>query len=417
MSVYHRIMDPRTPHSTVPKPSGRQSLTDSALAAGLTILSWLQLAAPPFMSADRFPGGPGGRDFFFRAHPTSLLAYAFIALVFLPLVARRRFPVTVLVVTGAAAALYEALRLPRSFAIIAMFIALYTVGTLYDRWRLVVIATLVAALSLAVAMPDWNSTLFYAEIARILAPIVVAAALGDATRNRRAFLEEAQQRALAAEATREEEARRRVDEERLRIARDLHDITAHSLSVIAVQAGAAAHVIDSDPEEARRSLRAIRETSRSALQELRGLLGVLRGAEDGPAPLAPTPSLSRLDELTHPLQEAGFTLNVEREGDMAGLPAFADATAFRIIQEALTNVLRHARPGEATVSVKRTPAVLSIVVADAGPALVGGEPPGLGHGIPGMRERAAAIGGTVEAGPTHAGGWRVSALLPLSGRD
>lgn len=410
-------MDPKAPHSAIPRPIGRQLLTDSALAAGLTVLGWLQLAAPPLISADRFPGGPGGRDFFFRAHPASLLAYAFIALVFVPLAARRRFPLTVLAVTGVSAALYEALRLPRSFAIIAMFIALYTVGTLYDRWRLVATATLIAALSLAVEMPDWNSTLFYAEIARILAPIVVAAALGDATRNRRAFLEEAQQRALAAEATREEEARRRVDEERLRIARDLHDITAHSLSVIAVQAGAAAHVIDLDPEEARRSLRAIRETSRSALQELRGLLGVLRGAEEGPAPLAPTPSLSRLDELTHPLYEAGFTLGVEREGDLTGLPAFADATAFRIIQEALTNVLRHARPGEATVSVKRTPAVLSIVVADAGPALAASEAIGLGHGIPGMRERAAAIGGTVEAGPTHAGGWRVSALLPLSGRD
>ena len=410
-------MDPSTPHSAIPKPSGRQLLADAALAWGLTILSWLQLSAPPLISAERFPGGPGGRDFFFRAHPTSLLAYALIALVFLPLAARRRFPLTVLVITGSAAALYEVLQLPRSFAILAMFVALYTVGCLYDRWRLVAIAAMVAAISLTVAMPAWNSTLFYADIARIIAPIVVAAALGDATRNRRAFLEEAQQRALAAVVSREDETRRRVDEERLRIARDLHDITAHSLSVIAVQAGAAAHVIDSDPEEARRALRAIRETSRSALQELRGLLGVLRGTDDDPAPLAPTPSLSRLDELTRPLQDAGFTLNVEREGDLAGLPAFADATAFRIIQEALTNALRHSRPGEAMVSVTRTPSALAIVVVDSGPALAGSEQSRVGHGIPGMRERAAAIGGTVEAGPTHAGGWRVSALLPLSGRD
>lgn len=410
-------MDLNLPHSPIPKPNGRQVLADSALAVGLTVLSWLQLAAPPFMAADRFPGGAGGREFFFRAHPASLLAYAFIAVAFLPLAWRRRFPVTILAVTGMAAAVYDLLRLPRSFALIAMFIALYTVGTLYDRWRLVAITVAIGAVSLAVAMPDWNSTLFYAEIARVLAPIIVAAALGDAARNRRAFLEEAQQRARAAEATHEQEARRRVDEERLRIARELHDITAHSLSVIAVQAGAAAHVIDSDPEEARRSLRAIRETSRSALQELRGLLGVLRGNGEDPAPLAPTPSLSRLDELTHPLEEAGFALTAESEGDLETLPAFADATAFRIIQEALTNVLRHAQPGSVTVSVKRAATALAIVIADSGPALAGGEPAVQGHGIPGMRERAAAIGGTVEAGPTRSGGWRVSALLPLSGRD
>jgi signal transduction histidine kinase len=409
---------PKLPKLSIPKPTARQVLADAALAVGLMVLSWLQISTPPFAGMDRFPGGPGGRDFFMHGgHPAALLAYVLIALAFLPLAGRRRFPLTVLVTVGLASALYDLFALPRSFGLVALLIALYTVGTLYDRWRLTAIAAVVGGMSLALAMPDWNSTLFYADVARILAPIVVAAALGDAARNRRAFLEEAQQRAMAAEATREEETRRRVDEERLRIARDLHDITAHSLSVIAVQAGAAAHVMDTDPQEARRSLLAIRETSRSALHELRGLLGVLRGAGDGPAPLAPAPSLARLDDLTQPLQDAGFTLLVEREGDLAGLPAFADGTAFRIIQEALTNVLRHATPCAVTVSVKRAPTALAIVVEDDGPAIAGDEPAGQGHGIPGMRERAAAVGGTVETGPTPAGGWRVSALLPLSGRD
>jgi signal transduction histidine kinase len=406
------------PELTMPRPTSRQVLADAGLAVGLTVLSWLQLATPPFAGMDRFPGGMGGREFFMRGHPASLLAFAVVALAFLPLAGRRRFPLTVLVVTGVATALYSFMLLPQSFALLALLIALYTVGTLYDRWRLVAITIAVGLLSLAVASPDWNSTVFFAEVARILAPIIVAAALGDAARNRRAFLEEAQQRVLAAEATREEETRRRVDEERLRIARDLHDITAHSLSLIAVQSGVAAHVLDSDPEEARRSLLAIRETSRSALHELRGLLGVLRGAGDGPAPLAPAPSLARLSELTDPLHAAGFAHDGARHGDLAGLPAFIDATAFRIIQEAMTNVLRHAKPCPVSVSVKRTPAALAVVVTDDGPALQVGEPAaGQRHGIPGMRERAAAVGGTVEAGPTPAGGWRVSALLPLAGRD
>jgi signal transduction histidine kinase len=411
-------MKPPFPELTVPKPTGRQVLADAGLAVGLTVLAWLQLAVPPFEGMARFPGGMGGQAFFFRAHPASLFAFMLVALAFLPLAGRRRFPLTVLVITGVAAALYDVLQQPRSLAIIALLIALYTVGTLYDRWRLVAITTAVGVMALVVAGPDLNSPLVFGEVARILAPIIVAAALGDAARNRRAFLEEAQQRVLAAEATREEETRRRVDEERLRIARDLHDITAHSLSLIAVQSGVAAHVLDSDPEEARRALLAIRETSRSALHELRGLLGVLRGAGEGPAPLAPAPSLARLEELTDPLHDAGFELEVERDGDLASLPAFVDATAFRIIQEALTNVLRHAKPCPVSVSVKRSPAALAVVVTDDGPTLTGGEAAAAqGHGIPGMRERAAAVGGTVEAGPTPAGGWRVSALLPLSGRD
>ena len=136
--------------------------------------------------------------------------------------------------------------------------------------------------------------------------IAVAAALGDATRNRRAYIAEVEQRAADAERTREEEARRRVDEERLHIARELHDVTAHSLSIIAVQSGAAVHVIDSNPAEARRALEAIRRTSKEALDELRAMLGVLRSADETDAPLAPVPGLARLDELAGPMQRSGL---------------------------------------------------------------------------------------------------------------
>ena len=138
---------------------------------------------------------------------------------------------------------------------------------------------------------------FWTEFIRVVALLAVAGALGDATRNRRAYVAEVEQRAADAERTREEEARRRVDEERLRIARELHDITAHSLSIIAVQSGAASHVIDSNPAEAAKALEAIRRTSRDALEELRTMLGVLRAGEESDAPLAPAPGLVRLGDL------------------------------------------------------------------------------------------------------------------------
>jgi signal transduction histidine kinase len=207
-----------------------------------------------------------------------------------------------------------------------------------------------------------------------------------------------------------------VDEERLRIARELHDITAHSLAIVAVQSGAALHVLDTDPVAARGALVAIRDTSRNALNELRAILGVLRGSGEVPegAPLAPTPGLARVPDLVAPLADAGLEVELIAPGIADPLPAFVDASAYRIVQEALTNVLRHAGDASVAVSVRRDADTLAIEVTDDGSSRPTGEE---GHGIAGMRERASALGGTFQAGPRLEGGWRVAATLPVAGRQ
>jgi signal transduction histidine kinase len=174
-------------------------------------------------------------------------------------------------------------------------------------------------------------------------------------------------------------------------------------------------VLDKDPAEARRSLVAIRKTSREALQELRAMLGVLRNPdEDSDLPLAPTGGLARLADLVRPLEDAGFRVEVVVQGEIADLPALVDASAYRIVQEALTNVLRHAGKAAVQVTIRRDGDTLGVEIADdgTGSALVEE-----GHGIAGMRERVSALGGTFEAGPRPTGGWRVAASMPVSGRQ
>lgn len=395
----------------------RATIADAALAVGLALFSWFQVSVHAFFLGRGFPvplpvGGVGGGRFF--RPEASWATYVLIGLAFLPLVFRRRYPAAVLVVTTVAATLYEVGPNPPSLTMLGVLIALYTLGTLTDRKRLMLWGAGSIALVLLASLPAPTSAAFWGEVIRNLSVMLVAALLGDATRNRRAYVAEVERRAAEAERTREEETRRRVDEERLRIARDLHDVTAHSLSVIAVQSGVASHVLDSNPEEARRALVAIRQVSRDSLQELRAMLGVLRGSEDDAAPLAPTAGLERLPDLVRPLEESGLAVEVVTEGDLTDLPAIADASAYRIVQEALTNVLRHAGKARVTVTVRREPDALVIEVTDDGPGKLPFEE---GHGIAGMRERVSALGGTLEAGPREGGGWRVGARLPVTGRQ
>lgn len=395
----------------------RATIADAALAVGLALFSWFQVSVHAFFLGRGFPvplpvGGVGGGRFF--RPEASWATYVLIGLAVLPLVFRRRYPAAVLVVTTVAATLYEVGPNPPSLTMLGVLIALYTLGTLTDRKRLMLWGAGSIALVLLASLPAPTSAAFWGEVIRNLSVMLVAALLGDATRNRRAYVAEVERRAAEAERTREEETRRRVDEERLRIARDLHDVTAHSLSVIAVQSGVASHVLDSNPEEARRALVAIRQVSRDSLQELRAMLGVLRGSEDDAAPLAPTAGLERLPDLVRPLEESGLAVEVVTEGDLTDLPAIADASAYRIVQEALTNVLRHAGKARVTVTVRREPDALVIEVTDDGPGKLPFEE---GHGIAGMRERVSALGGTLEAGPREGGGWRVGARLPVTGRQ
>ncbi|MFC6065457.1 sensor histidine kinase [Streptomyces ochraceiscleroticus] len=232
--------------------------------------------------------------------------------------------------------------------------------------------------------------------------IVAASELG---RVRREQLAHARAERAAAE-------RRRADEERLRIARELHDVLAHSLSVINVQAGVGLALLDDDPEQARTALTTIKGASKEALGEVRQVLDTLRA--QGRAPRSPAPGLARLPELTEQAKSAGLDVAVSVEGRVSGLPPGADLAAFRIVQEALTNIVRHSGARSARVHLGRAADALRLRIDDDGPATAEGSPGG-GNGLVGMRERAAALGGEVQAGPRADGGFTVRATIPLRG--
>jgi len=403
---------------TAPRSQRLALLYDMALAVGLLIVVWAGMWVPDMLreSGRRMP--PGMAPLFEHQTATPLFAFALVALCILPLALRRRYPASVLVGVSVATVLYQFLHFPPSLAIAGALLALYTAASLIDRRKLAFIAVPCVIAIVWSALPDWGNAVFWADLIRNTALFAVAAAIGDATRNRRAYIEEVEQRAAEAERTREDEARRRVDDERLRIARELHDVTAHSLSIVAVQSGAALHVLDTDPEAARNALIAIRETSRDSLQELRGMLGVLRSSGDAAvgAPLAPTPGLARLDDLVRPLRDAGLKVEIVGLPLPAPLPAIVDASAYRIVQEALTNVLRHAGSASVRVQLDLTDDALKLEISDDGsgsPVRAEAE----GHGIAGMRERALALGGTFAAGPRPGGGWSVGAVLPFASRS
>ncbi|HEY8456232.1 MAG TPA: sensor histidine kinase [Actinopolymorphaceae bacterium] len=239
---------------------------------------------------------------------------------------------------------------------------------------------------------------------------------------------EASRRAAAAEAA------GRVSEERLRLARDLHDVVAHNISLINVQAGVALHLMDAQPEQARTALTAIKQASKEALVELRSVLGVLRAVDGDEASLKPTPGLHRLDELADRARQAGLDVAIDVSGTRRSVPSAVDVAAYRIIQEALTNVLRHARATAVRIHLSYDPQRLRLQVVDNGvgntktsahPEALAERPDdgsqarlrGAGAGIAGMRERASVLGGELHAGPLPEGGFSVKATLPLVSDD
>ena len=222
------------------------------------------------------------------------------------------------------------------------------------------------------------------------------------------------ERAVQARQGRRDEARRRADEERLRIARELHDVLAHNISLINVQSGVALHLIDEQPEQARIALAAINQASADALREVRSVLSVMRG-RDEPPPRSPTPGLGRLDELVANASAAGIDVTLQIDGEERPLPASVELAAFRIVQESLTNVVRHAEAGSAEVRLEYGATELTVQVDDDGAGRGTPESGGTGSGIAGMRERAVALGGVLDAGLLPSGGVRVRARLPLEG--
>src|SRR5215211_6140182 len=241
--------------------------------------------------------------------------------------------------------------------------------------------------------------------------VAVALLLGEASRARREYLVGLEERARYLEESREQEARRRVAEERLRIARDVHDVAAHALASIALQAGVGTRLGAREPQQAQDALARIRGASTDALGELRGVLDLLR-ADDAAEPRDPTPALADLDRLVSDAAGNGMDVRVEVRGDRHPLPAVIEVAAYRIVQESLTNVVRHAGSPTATVTLTYVDTGFEVEVLDEGRGVAGvGEP--AGHGITGMKERAAAVGGRLEAGPGPQGGFRVWARLPV----
>jgi signal transduction histidine kinase len=242
-----------------------------------------------------------------------------------------------------------------------------------------------------------------------LAWLVAVIAASEGWRARR-------ERLAQTRAAREEAERRRGSEERLRIAQELHDVLGHHISLINVQAGVALYLMDDDPEQARSALAAIKQSSRELLHEMRATLGVLRGVDEHP-PHQPVPGLARLDSLVAETRAAGLPVTVEIRGPRRDLPASVDLAAYRIVQEALTNTRKHAGPAQARVVVRYDEHGLTVQVDDDGrgtgsPGSDGGRIAGGGNGLPGMRERAQALGGTIAAGPRPEGGFHIRAFLP-----
>jgi signal transduction histidine kinase len=312
------------------------------------------------------------------------------------LLARRRYPVAVLAVVLGTTLGAGALGIAIVWA--AMIVAF--VSAVRQRRRGAAIASLIIGYGVSV----WNAGSLVFALG-LLAGLVMLLSGAELSRAR-------SQRSAADRRGREEAALRRASEERLAIARDLHDVVAHSISVINVQANTALHLMDRQPQRAREALTTIHEVSRQALTELGAVLGALRDTERDGAPLAPAPGLARLDELAERAQAAGLAVDLVVEGTARDLPAGVDAAAYRIVQEALTNAIRHSGGTVARVLLAFRPDGLEVEVHDDGTGPGAGLARGTGRGIAGMTERARALGGTLHAGPAPDGGFRVRARLP-----
>jgi signal transduction histidine kinase len=372
-------------------------------------------------------------------HPLDLLGCALLLIGPLALAWRGRAPITVLAVTGAASIGYATLATPTWTYAVAPVLALFG-AVKAGRRRDAVIVAGVGYLAYLTVLMFCAGLLGVPEPARAHPRAAVVAGLGlaltvflgTASRARAAYVAELTKVNAERARARKEQERRQASDERLRIARELHDVLGHHLSLINVQAGVGLHLMDNQPEQAREALTAIKTASAEALREVRAVLGALRPEEEA-APRQPAPGLDRLADLT---ADAGLPVGVDTLGERRDVPAEVDRAAYRIVQEALTNVRRHAAAGaSASVSVEYAETELRLSIrnddptasrssagngsagngsASNGSATNGGASPGNGSGIAGMRARAATLGGSLTAGPLPDGGYLVSAVLPTA---
>ncbi|MGA1836007.1 histidine kinase [Herbiconiux sp. 11R-BC] len=408
-----------------------------------TVVSVVLVAGSAFA-----PGELGGAGW--SSIPSALVLLALFAAVLL----RNRFPLAAAISAIAIGAIGFAVDAPPGGIAFGVLVVLFTAATLTDRRTTIVVALVAAAVlgtAAGVFLPEtWRDA---RTVVQIVVFVGFVSAAGDATRSRRAFIESITERALRAEQTKEAEAQRRVAEERLRIARDLHDVMAHQIAVISLHANAATASLRTRPDDAERSLGTIREAARTVLGEIGSLLTVLRAA-DGPdagagtlagpgrgagagavgagAPVVPVPGLDDLDALLADFERSGFRVDVRTAGERMPLPAPVDIVAFRVIQEALTNAHKHGSDGSALLSLDYSPEAVEIIVtnvvetvavpaggaaaagASAGPSMRAA-PLGSGHGLLGAAERVASVNGTLETAAGPGPVFRFTARLPLDG--
>ncbi|MFI0503123.1 sensor histidine kinase [Streptomyces albogriseolus] len=337
---------------------------------------------------------------------------------------RRRMPERMLVlalVVGLAQLVLDVATVPADFALLVI---VYTVAAVGARWasRLALTAGLCAAPLAQLRWPSPHAgTAENVALSVILAvPFALAWVLGDSIRTRRAYFAQLEERAARLEKEREAQAKVAVAAERARIARELHDVVAHNVSVMVVQADGAAYVLDAAPDQAKKALETISTTGRQALAEMRRLLGVLRTGEHQEAgEYVPQPGLQQIEDLVEQCRESGLPVDFKVEGTSRELPHGVELTAYRIVQEALTNTRKHGGPNAgASVRLVYFDDGLGLLVEDDGKGAPHelyeeGGFDGQGHGLIGMRERVGMVGGTLDAGPRPGGGFRISALLPL----
>ncbi|GHE59832.1 two-component sensor histidine kinase [Streptomyces longispororuber] len=364
--------------------------------------------------------------------PPPAAAYGLAALSCAVLPLRHRTPLAALAVTTASGLLVRPLGLLLSpLAVAPAVVTAYSFARTARTERRAAGAVSLTSAALLAASAPWFGDLSWQDASRmgaVAAFPLVAGVLGRSVRNRRAYLDAVEERARRAEQGRESEARRRVAEERVRIARELHDLVAHQITLANAQATVAAHLFDTRPEQTRKSLRELVETTGHALDELRATVGLLRQSGDTSTPAEPAPGLDRLPPLVESFRRAGLEVSVHHEGTARPLPPGVDLTAYRIVQEALTNVTKHAGTGSARVRLAWHRDRVTLTVADDGgdtrrttltptptPTPTTSAPPSRppGYGLIGMRERAAAVGGHLSAGRRPEGGFLVSAHLPF----
>jgi signal transduction histidine kinase len=337
--------------------------------------------------------------------PPDALAIVLVVAAAGALAFRRLAPLPSLAGVTLAAAAYLSAGYPYGPILGALPIALYSAGSHLPVRRSLPAAVLASVALVLTQVPMIRGVAALLTLAAWHGWLLVPWALGAGLRVRR---EEGRR-------SREETARRLAFEERLRIAREVHDIVGHGLAVINMQAGVALHVVDRRPEQARVALAAIKKTSKDALDELRATLAVFRRPEESDGEPRPAPGLRQVGSVVTAMAESGLPVRMEVTGRAVDVPAAVDLAAYRIVQESLTNVVRHAGPASATVRVRYEPDDVVVEITDDGRARVNGGVRAGGHGIAGMRERAAAVQGTLEAGPRPEGGFRVLARLPSRG--